>query len=655
MTTELFNSIRESYNNNKLVVFIGAGISCAQPSYIPHATKLKTIILNAIAEQLDYKGKALSQVDNIGLENLISIIHGCRPGFIDNFMDIVTRCTAPNWMHKAIKLISQKSNITLTTNFDCLLENAFVIGHQGYTVLLNAQSLESSITAKPNVPFLVKLHGSSDSVDKDALGITLQAVGKSSINNQNALGLSYLSDYDILFLGYRGRDIDVMLPLSEGEGKAYWCWHAPDTDEINLITTPNNDNPTVDYYCRTKNAHSFKANTQQFLHRLVDELNLEPPSRSSSTGDSSFFESELTLLVKSFTESQKLNIWSRVLAQLGMLHESNEMIDKMSETFNNSRKLSNLILKAENLKFMNSKESFRRCNETLGLIEYEIEKLSSVIEKNTATLNLNKIKAYTLLYNNQIDPAVALLRQSIEICRASFDIESNTEALELLIALKMELGNCYYYQSIDPGDRHNGKIHDACIEYIEAFKSSLNNSNILLQAKLLENIAQVYNKWIYSKALDNPDILNMLKYGISCRAISLFYLEFIGNDSALGRANLNIGYDYSRTKAFDASFLYANKRLSQSIQNNDFYGMAAALEIMGDSSLDDKRELALELYNSSKHCYQKASEHPELDLENIDYKIEHGYASFNHTIRDYYDDTPSLQHLLEWMDDVLAI
>ena len=80
--------------------------------------------------------------------------------------------------------------------------------------------------------------------------------------------------------------------------------------------------------------------------------------------------------------------------------------------------------------------------------------------------------------------------------------------------------------------------------------------------------------------------------------------------------------------------------------------MAASFEIMGDALLTNKRELAVELYNSSKLCYQKASEQPSLYIENIEYKISHGFVCFDHDIEKYYRDTPSLQELLEWMNEV---
>ncbi len=645
MNTEVIDQIKQSYVNKKLIVFVGAGISLPEPAGIPHAIGLKNMIFKSIARNLDGSELALERVERIGLENLISIINLHNPGFIKNFMKLITRCETPRWTHKAAKLISQNSGIAITTNFDCLLENSFVIGHDDYEVLHNNTQFEAFEGPNSTIQ-LVKLHGCSLKTDDEELGITLQAIGNAIISKGTESILKKLGEYDILFLGYRGRDIDIMLPLSSGKGKVFWCWHKSDLNFELLKGT--DDNPVVKSFCYQKDSKVFKINTDAFLETLIEKLDLQSPNKELNRNPLSFEEELQTILQMELPI--KAQIWSRVMFHLGFYEHSISISSKWENKVFGSSKLDLLFLKAECYKYMNNKNSFDSCKKVLGEIEYEIKTQPRRESRDLNFLKKSRIQSYILMYNKKLDEAISLLKNSLDFYKKNYKDSDNPDFIDSYLGLRMELGNCFYYLSRELGDNYNRNVKNACNEYIKSFILSLNNSNILTQAKLLENIAHTYNKWIFELSKIDSTQIEKLRYGILSRNLALFYLEFIGNDSALGRTNLNIGYDYSRTRSYKKSFISSNRRLTQSISNNDYFGIAISLELMADSMLNSDREMSLELYNSAKQAFLKSSDNPTSDISNIDEKIEKGFTSFDwNKLDEFYSENPSIGELLEWM------
>jgi tetratricopeptide (TPR) repeat protein len=225
-----------------LVVLAGAGVSLDSPSCLPPAMPLMHAIIDAVApdEGIRTELRAACYADRpdvrgpnnfLRMERLFSLIY--PPGTEPRALVMLGEATAPNRIHYALAELARRGAFILTTNFDCLIENAAAA--MGFPLLGMAQDEDFElISEREDVQpqwRVVKLHGSTDF--PETIQTTLEAVarGRFAFAQGTAKGdfvRGLFADRDLLVIGYSGSDDFDIIPLllqTPSERAVIWIDH----------------------------------------------------------------------------------------------------------------------------------------------------------------------------------------------------------------------------------------------------------------------------------------------------------------------------------------------------------------------------------------------------------------------------------------------
>lgn len=207
------NEILEAQQNNKLVIFVGAGVSVAPPSNLPDFVKLaqKLALGSSLNLEIDPNGKSKEPVDRF-----LGRLEDTRPQSLHWLQEQIATCfkevTEPNELHKNIlRLFGLKNIKIITTNFDNLL-----------SIAAKQLQLDIKTYCAPALPLgdnfdgIVYLHGCINDEPKN-----LVATDKSFSQAYLCKGwasrfiLDVFSNYTVLFIGY-SYDDTVLNYLTRG-------------------------------------------------------------------------------------------------------------------------------------------------------------------------------------------------------------------------------------------------------------------------------------------------------------------------------------------------------------------------------------------------------------------------------------------------------
>ena len=204
MDPDLQERLLNSIENDRLVLFCGAGLSMSAPSHVPSAAELAKICRETYAK--DY-GAAIPEADAQDLERMAEYFSAKAllvPTFINKLLPRGPFLRAPNAGHYAIAdfLATGIIDFAVSTNVDALTEAAAEdLGEGQAFVALDA--------AEANVPRLhrqhIKLHGCLRRKDDETVWCKSQLLKEplqSRLADLDTWLRAHLVGRDVLFLGF---------------------------------------------------------------------------------------------------------------------------------------------------------------------------------------------------------------------------------------------------------------------------------------------------------------------------------------------------------------------------------------------------------------------------------------------------------------------
>lgn len=211
---------REKTNTDKLIIFVGAGVSCNvanMPSWNTLIQEMANSIKYSRCSICKKKGKDCQQtckfVDTFSTDEYLKI-----PQYVYNrSKKLYHQVLSDNIPHDpnidaplSNAIIDLAPAHIITTNYDKLIENCRSIQKDNYEVIINDKDL---LNAKKN-KYIIKMHGDIDNPDT----IVLKEADYLEYTQKHVLIemfiKSLLTDHTMLFLGYSLNDYNVKLIIS---------------------------------------------------------------------------------------------------------------------------------------------------------------------------------------------------------------------------------------------------------------------------------------------------------------------------------------------------------------------------------------------------------------------------------------------------------
>jgi hypothetical protein len=217
-TSHIIQPLIESLQKKRCVLFVGSGLSTAAgfpswPELIHRLVEEAKVVPKARTEGLE---KLIAANDLLVLANFARWILG-KPRFFEIVSEIFDRDITFDQIPRVHKVIvSTDYRAFITTNYDRLIESAFVIQRLRHPKVLTPDSIAGLANAlyRPD-PFILKLHG--DIAASESLVLTEDDYDRLTFQSphvrlfMHALSLSYA----LLFAGYSLKDPDFRLILKE--------------------------------------------------------------------------------------------------------------------------------------------------------------------------------------------------------------------------------------------------------------------------------------------------------------------------------------------------------------------------------------------------------------------------------------------------------
>ena len=248
----LLASISE-HLTNRLCVLAGAGVSYGPPASLPTAQTVLDSLLPALPipdddRQILIDATSPEWRDGIGyfdylrFEQIMGALEYCGD-YHGPFLHSTFRSTQPNENHYQLARLLDAGYTILTTNFDCLIEQACDDLGIPYRVLVTDADYEECIEDRSRIVNpIFKLHGTAlrDRIDSQNVSATMLFVTteRSRMASKWAAVDQELADTDLLVVGYSGSDdFDVMPSIRFAPGKVAWVLH--DSSASPVIKTMN--------------------------------------------------------------------------------------------------------------------------------------------------------------------------------------------------------------------------------------------------------------------------------------------------------------------------------------------------------------------------------------------------------------------------------
>lgn len=324
------SSIFEALNENKLVVFAGAGVSRGSPACLPDFEKLSDEIASICGvdrkkdEPIDqFLGRLKNDGTDVHLITKEILLEGC---------------SNPTELHKNIlKLfLDDEKNVRLvTTNFDTLFESA--------AKCVFKSKKEPKVFCAPALPLgrnfngVVHVHGSLNNDNIEELILTDQDFGRAYLSDGWARRflLELFNEYTVLFIGYSHNDTIVnylsrTLPPST-ESKRYVLI----SDKTNKIEKDHWEHLGIQTLVYTSTRKSDYSNLYEFVKKLAEfhaggliswKTGIERIASTIPQPDSDKVKEDLELIFSThentrfFTDSARHVEWVNVFNEFGRLN-----------------------------------------------------------------------------------------------------------------------------------------------------------------------------------------------------------------------------------------------------------------------------------------------------------------------------------------------
>jgi hypothetical protein len=259
ITKEIRDRIYDD-QGNQVVFLVGAGVSKEEPSSVPQFPQEPCL------QQLpDLRGMdgTLNELGNrVRPEFFFQILHdllgerGLLPLEVLNTCKLNKRGAGirPNTIHEFLAEMLDQGHIVLTTNFDSLIEDAYL---QRTDEILKKCAIYDAdfdrLAADPDsaAGCLIKLHGSfyspSGEDTKDSIVTLLYRLQSAAAQHKTDLIRALLADHDWIVLGHSMRDeYDLYPVLSDPrilKKKIYWIKHCRDPGACKITCTKGSFSP----------------------------------------------------------------------------------------------------------------------------------------------------------------------------------------------------------------------------------------------------------------------------------------------------------------------------------------------------------------------------------------------------------------------------
>lgn len=204
-----FREIRKALDNNKLVIFVGAGVSAN--SNLPTWAEL----INIMAKELDYPVNVSKSEDieyKYSNDEYIKIPQFLFDKDENKYLQILDSqlniYTEPNSLNKLI--LQLLPNHIITTNYDKLIENADDVNVSQYQVI----SSDKDLLINQKEHYIIKMHGDIETI-KD---VVLKEDDYLNYSNTHVLIETFIKsllvDHTFLFVGYSLNDYNLKQIMS---------------------------------------------------------------------------------------------------------------------------------------------------------------------------------------------------------------------------------------------------------------------------------------------------------------------------------------------------------------------------------------------------------------------------------------------------------
>lgn len=236
-----------------VVIFAGAGVSI--PSGLPSARRFIDDVISecSVSSELPVLKRFLDREnpDRLGPGDWLRF-EGVTEAFSKTFdpdltsLEIFQTDAKPNSNHRILAHLLEAGHTVLTTNFDCLIEQACRdLGIEIKVAFLPEHFKQNTIAQATNdsLPYpLCKLHGSIE--DRASLQASLSRIGRNGMTfDQDSpirrFLVSIIANHDVFVVGYSGTDDYDIVPLfiqTDSSASLLWIAHQSNTEHCRALS-----------------------------------------------------------------------------------------------------------------------------------------------------------------------------------------------------------------------------------------------------------------------------------------------------------------------------------------------------------------------------------------------------------------------------------
>ncbi|MBS1596070.1 MAG: SIR2 family protein [Bacteroidetes bacterium] len=277
-TPTLNQVIEEITSFKKINFFFGAGVSRASmiPTVYDTYIHLSEVLCLGNTDDQKYLLERLHQhkipFESI-IEALIDISH--EEGFLAMYDE-----GKPNIFHHFVAHLihDNKTERAVTTNFDCLLEQALDSLDTDYELYFNEEQFASD-TPSNQKKKIIKLHGTAEhgETGRNSIRVTLRTLTARDLTNERTKEIARIFEHKddecLLIFGYSFSDVFDINPSIEAiDGRLQNTYVVDHRNEGVLISSVKNKSGNNPFALKEIDGYEIKAPTELFIRKLWDKL-----------------------------------------------------------------------------------------------------------------------------------------------------------------------------------------------------------------------------------------------------------------------------------------------------------------------------------------------------------------------------------------------
>ena len=214
MRDECIDSLIESMNDHRLILFVGSAISKFLPTNFPSGETIANAVKHELQsldclQRYDHQNYLERIWSDVSFEGLLDLPDDKKKVLQLIYRLLGSNCQ-PNSIHFFIAELLDKNKISaiITPNYDIAIEKAYEDHTNGRKLpIIYQQKEKSNVYNLPSL-LLFKIHGSIDAPPKEII-YSLSQEGQELPSWKKELLKNLLIVKDILYLGYSGYDFDI--------------------------------------------------------------------------------------------------------------------------------------------------------------------------------------------------------------------------------------------------------------------------------------------------------------------------------------------------------------------------------------------------------------------------------------------------------------